>query len=165
MGLPNSSDISTYGGILADAVPLIDPNSEISAASLNVLRTDAAAMTRVARRCIFQFTGSATLPTIASTSVWSAGNDAVYGNANAYVPVVARTALGVVTVQLPASIIDALGNTILLNIRTGDARINASTPGFVNVVVTSSSTATLYLFNASGAASDLAGLLMSVELY
>src|SRR5258708_6071787 len=99
MTLPNSSSISNYGsGILVDATPLVDPTSELGAAALNPLRNDVAAMTSTVPRVIFQFTGSATTPTIASSSTWTAGNDSVYGNAPAVVPTLLRTGTGAITV-------------------------------------------------------------------
>lgn len=166
MTLPNSSSINAYGsGILVDAVPLVDPTSELGAAALNPLRNDVSAMTAVVPRLIFQFTGTAGLVSIASTATWTAGNDSVWGNAPAVQPVLTRTGTGVITVQLPSTVQDQLLNSILVNIRNVAVSVGGTTAGHAQVVVTSASTFTIHLFNSSGSANDLVGNLIFVQVF
>lgn len=165
MTLPSSADIESYGGVLVDAVPLIDPESELSADSLNEVRSDVAAMTRTSPRAIFQFTGSASSPTVTSSSTWNAGHDAVWGNANAVKPTLSRSSTGVITVTFPSSITDTLGNTVPVVLRAGRGSIaSGSTPGFIIVEVTSASTLTIRMFNST-VASDLVGSLILIEVF
>jgi hypothetical protein len=158
MSLPTSASLSTYGGILVDSVPVIDPASEISAASLNQLRYDAAAMTRTCPRAIFSFTTSATTPTLVLA-------DAHWGNAAGVQPVIARTGTGVFTATLPASITDDLGNVVFVNARLCMSAMSGATLGFWNAVVTNSQTITIKTFTTASAASDLAGNLITVIVY
>lgn len=166
MTLPNSSSISNYGsGILVDAVPLVDPTSELGAAALNPLRNDVAAMTATAPRLLFQFIGSASAPTIYSSATWTAGVDSVWGNASAYNPVLTRTGTGVITVQLPSTVQDQLNNNILVNIRNVEVSVGGTTVGHAQTVVNSASTFTVYLFTTGGSASDLVGNIMFVKVF
>lgn len=167
MTLPLSSDISNYGGLLVDAVPIVDPSSEVSASSLNNERTDTALMTRVSTRCVFQFTGSATAPAVASTPTWTVGNDAVWGNASGVTPLLTRSTTGVVNVQFPSTVTSPVDgvSSIGVVIRNGKAFVGGATCSHAQVTVTSASQATVYLFNASGSPSDLAGMLILVEVF
>jgi hypothetical protein len=166
MTLPNSSSINAYGsGILVDAVPLVDPTSELGAAALNPLRNDVSAMTAVSPRLLFQFLGVGSNPVVSATATWTAGNDSVWGNAPAVTPTMVRSSAGVILVTLPATVQDQLGNSILVNIRNADVHVGGSTPGRGQVSVTSASTFTIYLFNSSNAASDLTSSLIFVKVY
>ena len=166
MTLPLSANLSTYGGVLIDATPMTDPESEISASSLNQLRYDAACMTRTSPRVIFQFTGSATAPALASTATWATGHDAHYGNTNPVAPVLTRASTGVINIAFPATVTDELGTPVSLNVRMAQAQIaSGSTPGFLIAIVTNSSTIQLKMFNTSGAATDLVGSVINVAVY
>jgi len=168
MTLPASSSINSYGsGVLVDAVPLVDPTSEMGAAALNPLRNDLSAMTYTAIRCLFQFTAvSSGNPAITSTATWTAGNDSNWGNAFATQPTMVRTGTGAITVTMPASVSDQLGNTNLVNIRAAKCSImSGTTAGFAICAITSSSTFTIKLFNTSGSAADFASTLFLVECF
>jgi hypothetical protein len=165
MPLPVSSDISTYGAPYTDAIPAQDPTSELAASPANQMFADVAAMTRTSPRLILQFTGSATAPALSATTTWATGWDSLWGNASGYNPTLTRNSTGNITLQIPSSITDSLGNTQLPNLRTGKGCVCGSTAGSVQVLVTSASTATVYLFNAAGSPNDLAGTLCLVELF
>lgn len=166
MTLPNSSSINAYGsGILVDAVPLVDPTSEIGAAALNPLRNDVSAMTATVPRLLFQFNGSASSPIVSTSSTWTAGIDSVWGNAPALNPVLTRTGTGVITVQLPSTVQDQLFNAILVNIRNAEVSVGGSTLGRAQTLITSASTFTVYLFSSGGSANDLVGNVMFVKVY
>lgn len=168
MTLPNSSSLNAYGsGTLIDAVPLVDPTSELGAAALNPLRNDVSAMTAVVPRCLFQFTGTAGTPVVSTSATWTAGNDSVYGNAPAVTPTMVRNSTGNITVTLPASVSDQLtgSSPILLNIRNAEVSVGGSTVGKGQVTINSASTFTIFLFNSSNAASDLVSSLIFVKVY
>lgn len=173
MTLPNSSSINAYGsGVLVDAVPLIDPTSEMGAAVLNPLRNDVAAMTAVSPRLIFQYKGSTSTPTVQASSTWTAGHDSVWGNAPAVVPVLARTSTGVYTVQLPSTVADQIGNNSnLVNIRFAKAFMiddSGGSPASVICTVTSASTFRIhqyFLNSGSWQLSDFNNIMFAVEVF
>ena len=168
MTLPNSSSINSYGsGILVDAIPMIDPTSELGAAALNPLRNDVSAMTAVVPRCIFQFHGSASTPSIYSSATWTAGMDSVWGNTLAVQPTLSRTATGIVVVTMPASVSDQIGNNILVNVRAVEvSKMGGSTPGVFSCVVNSASQFTINIYAASTAvANDFVDSIMFVKVF
>lgn len=166
MSLPGKATLSSYGGILQDAVPQIDPETEISADSLNQCRLDVASMTRVSEIARLQFLGSASDPTLNSSSTWSVGFDSVWGNSVvADRPTAVHTSTGVITWTFPVSIEDELGNTVLINLRGGTAQVADAALSFAQVKITSSNTCVVYLFNAAGSANDLVGKNIIVSLF
>lgn len=168
MTLPNIASINNYGsGVLVDAVPLVDSSSEMPASALNALRNDAASMTATAPRVIFQYTGSASNPSVQSSSTWTAGIDAVWGNSPSYLPVMTRTGTGAYTVQLPSSVADQIGNTNLVNIRAVRGNLLSGTTAAVIICnITSSSTFTIKQFLCTtGAANDLVGVTVFIEVF
>jgi len=172
MTLPNSSSINAYGsGVLVDAVPLVDPTSEIGASALNPLRNDVSAMTATSPRLIFQYKGTSGTPAVTTSATWTAGNDSHWGNAFAVQPVMARTSTGIYTVQLPASVSDQIGNTNLVNIRFAECHMiddAGGSPASVICTVTSSSTFRIkqYFLNAgSWQLSDFSNILFAVEVF
>lgn len=169
MTLPNSSSINAYGsGVLVDAVPLVDPTSEIGAAALNPLRNDVAAMTTVSPRLIFQYQASATSPAVVSSATWTAGNDSVWGNANANLPIITRNSTGFYTVQLPSTVSDQIGNSNLVNIRYAKCFLiddSGTVPAIVTCTVISASTFRIKQYLAAGSLSDFAGSLFVVEVF
>jgi hypothetical protein len=166
MTLPNKSDISTYGGILGDKYPITDPSTEISAVSLNKLRSDCAQMTRVINVAELQFTGSAGVPTLTSSSVWAVGFDSVWGNQVSFRPSFTHPGSGHYLLTFPSTITDPLGNAVLVSLRAGRGAIaSSSVPGFVNVVISSATTADVYTFTSAGSANDLVGSVILVEVW
>ncbi len=172
MTLPNSSSINNYGsGVLVDAVPLVDPTSEMGAASLNPLRNDVAAMTTTSPRLIFQYKGTTGTPAVATSATWTAGNDSHWGNAFAVQPVMARTSTGIYTVQLPSTVSDQIGGTNLVNIRFAKCFMiddAGDSPASVICTVISSSTFRIkqYFLNAGvWNLSDFNNILFAVEVF
>ena len=170
MTLPNSSSINAYGsGVLVDAVPLVDPTSEMGAAALNPLRNDVAAMTTTSPRLIFQFRGLAGSPSVASTPTWTAGNDSHWGNTFAVQPVFTHTTTGTYLVQLPATVSDQIGNNnLLVNVRFAVCHMvdnPSGTPGIGICEITSSSTFTIRLYTLGGSLDDFIGTLFAVTVY
>lgn len=164
--LPNIASINNYGsGVLTDAVPLVDPTSELGAAALNPLRNDCSAMTATATRLVFQFAGSATAPALTSSATWTSGIDSVWGNAGAYNPTLTRTGTGLITVQLPSTVQDQIGSpSTLVNIRFAECVVcSGTTPANTICNVTSSSTFTIRLYN-TGTLSDFVGALFTVKV-
>lgn len=167
MTFPAPATINNYGsGVLIDAVPLVDPTSEMPASALNNLRNDCASMTTQCPICIFQFVGSATAPSLVSTATWTAGINAGWGNNPLNNPSFTRTATGTVQVTMPTDVPDQIGGTNLVNIRgvvikSMEASFN---PHSASGVVNSSNQFTMYL-GSGGSASDAAGVVFFVEIF
>lgn len=160
-----ASTIATYGGALVDAIPVVDPSSEISAASLNRLMSDTAATTQTRPMAVFQFAGSATAPALASTGTFPVGFRSLWGNGSLMLPTFVRTGTGAITVTLPASTTDDLGNTVLLNVSGVRASVMSGTTfGAILPNIVSSNQFTLSMQSGSSA-SDLAGSLIFVEVF
>lgn len=172
MTLPNSSSINAYGsGVLVDAVPLVDPTSEMGAAALNPLRNDVAAMTATAPRCIFQFLGGAqeNNPPV-STSTWTAGCDSVWGNAAPVRPLITNVSPGVYTVQMPATVSDQIGNNNnLVSVRLATAHLSATdappSPAVFSCDVMSASTFRIRCWDLTGTLNNFPGFLISVMVF
>jgi hypothetical protein len=168
MTLPLKASINNYGsGVLIDEVALVNPESELSAKDLNNLRNDTAAMTATAPILLFQFDGYAGTPiAIASSATWISGWDSTWGNNHTYVPVITRTSIGLLSVQLSASVPDFIGNTNLVNIRNAEAcLVSGTTPGSFICNVTSASTFTIRMYNLSGTLTDNVGNLVFVKVF
>ena len=164
--LPNVQSISSYGGPFQDALPQQDPTTEVASSSFNQLINDASAATATQPRAIFQFTGSATTPALASTSTWSSGFSSVFGSASAVLPVFVRNSIGNITITFPATVPDQLGNTNTLNLRAGRANLTSgstASPSFIVSVV--SSNQINVLMQAAGSLSDFAGSTIFVECF
>lgn len=169
MTLPNSSSINAYGsGVLVDAVPLVDPTSEMGAAALNPLRNDVAAMTTTAPRCIFQFTGgiqSDNHPT--SSATWVSGCDTVWGNAAPVQPSITWVSTGTYSIQLPSTVSDQIGNSNLVNVRFAIVQLANlfSFPGVFIVQINSASTFTIKCYKLDGSLNDFESFLLSVVVF
>lgn len=149
MALPSPSDFAAYGGKLKNYTAGIeDPTTDRDAKAVNQALSDLAMMTRMCPRAWCQFNAS-NAPTIVS-------HDAVWGNATLLAPTVARTSAGVFTLTWPASIIDHLGETRSVSFRWGDSNVSDSTAKHsVQVKRTSANVATVYTYDAAGAAADI----------
>lgn len=149
MPLPDIDDYTaTFGGSKQNYSPIEDPTTDEDAGIRNQYVADVAMMTNATPRGWARFTASAAPSLVAHNANW--------GNAALYAPAIARTAVGVFTVTLPSSALDALGNTHTTNVR--DAWVNhrgTGTPFLVNVVPTSANVLTIYCYSlAGGAAAD-----------
>jgi len=167
MTLPSKASINTYAGALQDAVPIVDPTSEVSAAAMNALQNDVSAMTSTASIAMFLFStgASGTVPVIATSSTWTTGYDSVWGNAALYMPALSRTSTGLYLVTFPASVPDQLGSMIPVNIRFAEAnRVNGSAVTPANCLVLTSNTFNIQTFSG-GSLSDLNNATFAVQVY
>jgi len=177
MTLPKSSSINAYGsGVLVDAVPLVDPTSELGAAALNPLRNDVAAMTATVPRCILQFTGtSSPTASIFSSATWTAGNDSNWGNAFAVQPVIYRVSTGQYMIKLPSTVSDQIGGTNLVSVRMASCQmISITGPNtnaynlvapFISTNTSDSVTVYISVWNRNGDYDDYVGAKFGVVIY
>jgi hypothetical protein len=169
MTFPSKSSLNSYGdGVLVDQFAVVNPQSELTAANLNNLRNDCAAMTTTAPILHFQFDGysGTTNPVVVSSSTWATGWDSAWGNNNIYVPTITWVSTGELHVQLPAQVPDQIGGTNLVNIRYARATIcSKDTAGVLSCYVMSSSTFGITLFGLNNALYDFPGSLIVVEVF
>jgi hypothetical protein len=167
MTLPQTASINSYGGLLEDALPVVDPTSEIDAASLNALSNDCSAMTSTAPRALLQFTTGASgeNPAIYSSSNWTTGFDSVWGNASGYLPTFTYAGTGVYIITYPASVPDQLGNLNPLIVRAATVdNLTYNEPCFFNTLSTGNQTS-VFVYNSSGDAANIANLVLFVEIF
>lgn len=167
--LPTLPTISSYGSVavMVDAVPLKDASSEWSATSINPLRNDLTSAAQTSAKCLFQFDGYNGPVAITPTATWATGFDGHWGNTEPILyPTLTRASQGVINVQMPASVPDAIGGSNLINVRAVKASVASGTaPATFICTVTSASTFTISIFNPSGTATDLVGSLILVEVF
>lgn len=145
MALPNIQSYENLGGELADYKPVEDPTTDLSAEASNELRADFAASTRTCDKAWFCFTVNS-----GDLEIAPGDFDAVYGNADIYKPTGSYNSTGNYTFTLPASVIDARGNTQYLNLKTAIANIGETGFG-AQAKVTSANTVDVYISDVVGA--------------
>lgn len=157
-----SKTVSSYSGPWIDREAVANPTDEQSASSMNRLIEDAAQMTRTSTKIMVRFATSSTAAPVAiavddSTSQW--------GEGVSFAPTISKTATGTYTITYATEYEDALvgteGNeaveeTEQVSFRFVWGSAIGSTFGTVqgngvNNVITA------YVFDASGALSDLGG--------
>lgn len=164
MSYPNTaSSLAGYGGALVDygAIGVVDPTTDRSAANVNQAFADVAAMTHTSGRAWVRFLGHATLPSLALSDA----SDAAWGNSAPVLPVVTKGGTGIYVVTWPTTITDELGNSQSVVLRTADASVEGSTPYWTpQCSMTSANVVTVYTFNTSAAANDLAGVTIFLQV-
>ena len=146
-----SKIIGDYGGPYKDALPVEDPETQLSSDAFNALAEDTAQLTRTGVRAIARFaTDTASNPAVTrAVSVW--------GNARAQQPTITRNGIGQYTVTYPASFIDANGVSEDVSFLFAQASIEGTTPGHVRVSSIAANVIGIRVFDASWAPSDLGG--------
>lgn len=160
MTAPAIDSIATYGGSLNDYSPVVDPTTDRPAAGANQAYASVAAMTAICPKCFARIVGSATAPALSVSN----GHNSMWGNSVGVAPVIARTALGIVTATWPATVLDGLGVTQTLNFRYAVATLEGSNAGDISCSV-NANVVTLNLWNGSGSASDFAGATYNVTVW
>lgn len=161
MTFPDTDSLDTYGGAKANYGLIVDPTTDRDADDANKAYASTAAMTHTAAQAWARFVTSATTPTLAVTN----SNDAAWGNSAPDQPVPARLGAGQFTLTWPSTVVDELGVTHTLNFRWARCAIEgaATMSGFARCVVTAPNVVTVYTFNTSFTANDLAGKTIFVQ--
>lgn len=170
MPLPNISSLSDFGGAFANYAPVTDPTTDEDAKYRNRYACDVAMMGHSAPRGFVRFVAvNGAAPTDPSTYV----HDAMWGSAAGVKPIVARTAEGMWTVTLPATVNDELtgedaslggGETHSVSVRAAIAQATAVAGVLKHAVAeaTSANVITVRGFLADGTADDIAGSTITV---
>src|SRR6185312_2730482 len=160
MTLPNTASLGTYGSALNDyGIGVIDPTTDKPASGGNNESNDVAMMTATAVRAWVKLTWQGTgTPTVSA-------HNALWGNAIAVTPTLARTTTGIGTITWPVNVNDFIpsgspgyNGPIALNLRAGWGAVRGATLYYFRVDVTSANVATVYVYNSAGAAADPTGV-------
>ena len=153
MPLPDTDDYTaTFGGSKTNYAPIEDVTTDEDAAVRNAYVADVAMMTATATRGWVRFTASATAPTLVA-------HNANWGTGAGVAPTLARTAVGVFTITIPATVTDPLGNTHTVNIRAAWMNSRGGSSFFQGECIpTSANVVTIYIATGAGVASDAAGV-------
>src|SRR6185312_328182 len=157
--LPNPASLANYGGQLENyqGTAAIDATTDLDASAGNNAFNDVAMMTRTCPRAMARFTWSGTgAPTLVS-------HFAMWGNANAVAPTVARTNTGQGTVTWPSSVSDDMIDptkpgsigpiAVNLHASTGECKSLVTQYSFQSNI-TSANVVSFAIFNASGSLTD-----------
>jgi hypothetical protein len=144
-GMPTSPTIGfkNFAGISK-----VDPQTDQDASEMNRELSDLSQVTRSCARGFVLFTSSAT-PTVT-------GGDAMWGNGLSVTPAVSHIGTGHCRITLPATVTDPLGNTGAINIRSAMGQAKGSTRASVQCDVLTANTIEVYVWDASGTATDTA---------
>ncbi len=152
--LPDIDSLSTLGGNLVNASPVVDPTTDLDGVADTKSRTNVAMMTHTALRSWCLFTAAASTGAMVRVA-----HDAQWGNASGVAPALARTATGTFTLMYPSTVYDEMGVPHSLNLRAawGQSR-SASAAHDVQVVPTAPNVLTVYVRDSTtGALIDAAG--------
>jgi hypothetical protein len=146
-----SKHIGDYGGPYKDALPVEDPETQLSSDAFNALAEDAAQLTRTGLRAIIRFaTQTASDPAVMqAVGVW--------GNATAQQPTITRRGIGHYAVEYPVSFVDPNGVSEDVSFLFGQASIEGDAPGHVRVSGIAANVVVIYVFDKSWEKSDLGG--------
>jgi hypothetical protein len=158
MTLPAVDALADVGGAKDNYAPVEDPTTDEDADHRNIYAANATAMTQTVARAMCRFVGHAVTPTDPASNV----HFAVWGNDVSVKPVVAHSATGVYTITWPTTVTDELLEDHSVNLADGWGNTNGATLCYVQVTITAPNVATVYTFNAGGAANDCAGVTFAV---
>ena len=123
--MAEAHELDDYGGEMADAEPVADPQTELAAAFYNRNSEDTAHLTRTGCKARVQFTSTtwAGAKTYAASEVTHSSQ---WGLTDAQKPTVQQTAQGLYTLTWAATYTDALGNVETVNIQSAVVRCFSS---------------------------------------
>lgn len=155
---PETPDLSTFGAPYLDADAVVDPETEMAAAAMNLLATQVVATGHTAPRAWARCTISAGVITLAD-------HDAVWGSGGGVAPTAARSSAGVYTVTWAASYDDLqdVPESHATSLRALNATGHAAAGArIVNASLTSAVVASVKAYDAAGAAAELDGFTVTV---
>ncbi len=154
MTLPDLDNLSTFGGQLLDYTPVVDPTTDRPAAGANQAYADVAQMCVMAAKAYVIFDGN--------TGVVSDHNS-LWGGTLGVLPVVTHPATGQFLITWPTIVVDQLGVSHTLSIRFATCELESAGQSFGQK--TSANTATAFLFNSAGTATNFAGVKVKVMIW
>jgi hypothetical protein len=158
-----AKDIDSYGGVFIDEIAVGNPATEMAASIDNRLHEDVAQLTRTKNSVLLKFTTTLTAAVVAVTP--HADGRTVWGSGASFDPTsLNKTATGVYLATYPTTFDDALvgttsdsvSETETVNFTFAGGQCEGATFGHVQVSPLNN-TLTIYVFDAAGAPTDLAG--------
>ncbi len=156
MTLPDADSLSTYGGQFENyLVDVVDPVTDLSADQFNQLSATVAMGSRMLPRCVVQFLGHGTTPTLV-------GFEAQWKGTTVTAPTIAHSSTGVYTVTFGASVQDELLVSHTLNLVYGWGQAEGGAVAYVVSVTPVANVITFHVFLASTAAlNDAVGIALT----
>lgn len=154
---------------LIDAFPTKDPSSELPAVCMNQRSNDLTAVLQSAPMCRMQIVGTTgATPVITGSTTWTSGIFA--GWQLPQNPTFVRNSTGNLTVTMPASVTDFLGNSgIPVNVTDVSVNVLGSTPlASASITINSSNQFTVILNTLTAGAfapNDFVGQFITFKVY
>lgn len=161
MTLPDVDTFASFGGPKVNYSAVEDVTTDLDAVQVNGALCNVAMMTHTAIRAYRSYISAATTGAITDPTF---AHDALWGNASAVKPVMARTSQGIFTCTWPATVQDegtVLGQSATVHtlaLRHGWLEPEAGAGPYFTQVTVSANVATLYVWDKTGAISDAVGL-------
>ncbi len=164
MTLPDIDTLSTLGGSLVNAEPVMDATTDLDADADNKSRTNVAMMSRTGIRAMRRFVGHATTP---ADPVSGFIHEAMWGSTGGVKPAVTRSNTGIWLVTWAATQDDELGEEHSLNFRVAQAWVEVSSTTFYAATarVTAANVVEVRTFTAAGALNDVVGFNVVVMVW
>jgi hypothetical protein len=147
--------LDSYGGPKQDEFGVTNPIFQRSADEVNAAFKDAAAMTQtsIQARVSLNDTG---------TGRFVVSHRALWGDTALVIPTVTSVSAGVFNVVFPTTIVDALGQTIIVNLNAAFGNIQGSTFGFINVAKLTPNSVQVRLASTAGTANALTNSIIDI---
>jgi len=162
--LPDIDTLSTLGGQLVNADPVMDATTDLDADADNKSRADVAMMTRTGIRAMRRFTGHGTTPTDPASGFV---HEAMWGSISGVKPTVVRSGAGIWLLTWTATQADELGESHSLNFRAAEAWVEVTSTTFYNATarVTAANVVEVRTFTAAGVLDDVVGFNVVVLVW
>lgn len=155
MPLPDASDIASFGAPKRNyEIAPVDRETDLDAAEFNRLACDVAMASRMVDRVEVTFAAGAIPSVVRFEAVWKSKTITS--------PSVAKTATGVFTVTLPATVLDELSGAHTVNLTSAVGWSASETPLHVQASA-SSNVLTVRVFDMAGAPTDATGSTIVVR--
>ncbi len=167
------TSIASYGGVIRDYVESVDPTTDESARFRNRYIADIGKMTQTAARALVRFVGHATAPYFPPSGLT---HRAVWGDSPLVQPTFAHSGTGVVDITWPTETEDDLtgeptevggGLTWATNFQMVRAELQSDSLVLyrVRAAILQPNIVRVRMWDAAGAANDLAGLIIGVWVW
>jgi hypothetical protein len=149
--------IADYSGPKADARPIKDPTTQVSADDYNKLANDAAQVSRTVTRARCEFLPANPPAIVSAGSIW--------GNGNAQRPSIQRLEVGRYQLTYPTALPDELGANEAVSFVDAQApTVKSTSPAFALMESVNANVAIVRVFDGTGALSDTTGARVTVRL-
>jgi len=156
MALPSIDSFDALGGAIIDYSEVLDSTTDLPAAASNAARADVAGMSILSPRARVHFTNDGTDATLLLGL-------SVVGPVT---PAITKAGTAYWQITFPATCVDFLGETQYWNFRWAKGEtMSGNAPYSVRCVISSPTVVDVFLWDQTGAASELVGEPIGVDIY